>query len=163
MTHKLDETVHGIKTPGLNNFENYVLTHNRFITYLVLIFSDLNETQLYKMPYRDSPHHEVEIILSFNHLILFKPNEHTEDYHTRKPNDENCLIEIGDRKYFYVGEKIITFETNDIIVKRSLDLGFNIIEFPYAYVERSIYFMLHQEYILIQEYGTSTIKTSMSI
>ena len=45
------------KTPGLNNPETYVLTDNRFITYLVLIFSDLNKAQIYKMPYRDSPHH----------------------------------------------------------------------------------------------------------
>ena len=29
-----------LKTPGLNNPETYILTHNRFNTYIVLIFSD---------------------------------------------------------------------------------------------------------------------------
>ena len=29
-----------IKTPGLNNLETYVLTHNGFNTHMVLIFSD---------------------------------------------------------------------------------------------------------------------------
>ena len=42
------------KTPGLNNPETYVLTHNRFNTYMVLIFTDLKKAQVYKIPYRDS-------------------------------------------------------------------------------------------------------------
>ena len=86
-----------IKTPGLNNPETYVLTHNRFNTYLVLIFTDLNKTQLYKMPYRDSPHHEIEILTSFDYLHLFRPNEHTEDYHIRKPNNGNFSFKIEDK------------------------------------------------------------------
>ena len=61
------------------------------------------------------------------------------------------------KKYIYVGEKIITFQTNDI-VKYSLDLGFNDIKFPYAYGEENIYFMLRQKCIPIQEYETSTPK-----
>ena len=32
------------KTVGLNNPETYVLTHNRFNTYIVLIFSDLKKS-----------------------------------------------------------------------------------------------------------------------
>ena len=89
---------------GLNNPEAYVLTDNRFNTYIVLIFSDLNKAQIYKMPYRNSQHHEIEILMSFDYLNVFKPNEHTEDYHTRKPNDENFLFEVGDKKYIYVGK-----------------------------------------------------------
>ena len=50
------------------------------------------------MPYRDSPHHEIEILMSFKYLYLFKPNEHKEDYNNRGPNDKNFLFEIGDRK-----------------------------------------------------------------
>ena len=50
---KLEETVHNIKTAGLKNPESYVLTHNRFKTYMVLIFSDINKAQIYKIPYRD--------------------------------------------------------------------------------------------------------------
>ena len=75
MIYKLEETVHD-KTPGLNNPETCVLTHNLFNTYLLLIFTDLNEAKIYKMPYRDSPHHEIELLMSFNCLNLFKPHEH---------------------------------------------------------------------------------------
>ena len=32
------------KTPGLNNPETYVLTHNRFNLYIVLIFTDLKKS-----------------------------------------------------------------------------------------------------------------------
>ena len=142
MVDKIEETVHD-KTPGVNNPEAYVLTHNRFSTYLVLILSDLNKAQIYKIPFRDSTHHEIETLMSLDFLNVFKPNEHTEDHHIRKPNDENFLFEIGDKKYIYVGEKVITFDTNDILVKYSLDLGFNDIKFPYAYGENNIYFMLH--------------------
>ena len=83
MNDKLEETVLKIKTPGLNNTETYVLTDNRFNTYMVLIFSDLNKAQIYKTPNRNSQHQEIEIIMSFNYVNVFKPNEHTEDYHTR--------------------------------------------------------------------------------
>ena len=110
------------------------------------------------MPNRNSPHQEIETVISSEYLNLFKPNEHTEDYHNRKPNDENFLFEIGDKKYIYVGEKVITFETNDIIVKYSSKLGFSEIKYPYAYGEENIYFMLHQKYIPIQEYENSTEK-----
>ena len=48
-----------IKTPGLNNPETHVLTHNRFNTYMVLNFTDLKKAQIYKMLYRDSPHQEI--------------------------------------------------------------------------------------------------------
>ena len=157
MFDKMEETVHD-KTPGLNNPETYVLTHNRINTFFVLIFSELNKTQIYKMLYRDSPHHEIEIVMSFNYLNLFKPNEHTENYHIRKPNDETFLFEIGDNKYFYLGEKVITFETKNKIVKKSSELGLNDIKYPFAYGEENIYFMLHQKHIPIQEYKNSTEK-----
>ena len=41
MNEKLEETVDDIQTPGLNNPENYVLTHNRSNTYMVQILNDL--------------------------------------------------------------------------------------------------------------------------
>ena len=37
-----------LKTPGLNNPETYVLTHNRFNTYIVLIFTDLKKPRFIK-------------------------------------------------------------------------------------------------------------------
>ena len=116
----------------MNNLETYVLTHNRFNTYLVFNFSDLNKAQIYKMPYRESPHHEIEIVISFNSLNVFQPNEHTNDYHIKKPNSENFLFEIEDKNFFYVGEKVIFFETSDTILNYSSELGFNDIKFPYA-------------------------------
>ena len=163
MSDKLEETIDDIKTSVLNNPETYVLTHNRFNTYLVLISSDLNKMQIYKMLYRDSSHGENEIIMSFNCLYLFKPNGHKEDYHNRKSSDEKFLLEIEDKKYVYVGDKVHSFETNDTIITFSSELGFNDIKFPYAYGEENIYFMLHQNYILILEYETSLLKTSRSI
>ena len=87
MIYKSEKTIHGNqvetcfgKSPGLSNPGIYVLTHDRFNTYLVLIFSDSNKAQFYKIPCRDSPHHEIERLMSCKHLNLFKPNEHTEDY-----------------------------------------------------------------------------------
>ena len=73
---------------------------------------------------------------------------------------ENHLIEIEDKKYIYVGQKVVTLETNDIIVEYSLDLGFNEIEIPNAYGENNNYFMLHRKFIPIQEYKTSTEKNA---
>ena len=147
-----------LKTPGLNNPETYVLTHNRFNTYIVLIFTDLKEAQIYKMPHRDSSHHEIEIIMSFNYVYLFRPNEHTEDYHIRKPNDKNFLFEIGDKNYLYVGEKLLAFETDDKIEKYSSEHGNNDVKYTYAYGKENIYFMLEQKYIPIQEYENSSVK-----
>ena len=63
-----------IETTGFNSPGTYVLTHNRFNDYLVLIFCDLKKSQIYKMPYRDSPHHEIEIPMSFDYLHLFGPD-----------------------------------------------------------------------------------------
>ena len=45
MVDRIEEKVHA-KTPRLNNPETYMLTHNRFNTYLVLIFSDLNTAKV---------------------------------------------------------------------------------------------------------------------
>ena len=42
--------------------------------------------------------------MSFDYLHLCRPNELSEDYQSRKPNDENFLFKIEDKKYIYVGE-----------------------------------------------------------
>ena len=68
------------KTTEMNNPETDVLPHSRFITYLVLIFSDLNKAQIYKMPYKDISHNEIGIVTSFDYSCLFKQNVHKEDY-----------------------------------------------------------------------------------
>ena len=142
---------------GLNNPETYVLTHNRFNTYMVLLYSDLNKAQIYKMRYRESPHQEIEILMSFDYLNVFEPNEHTEDNHIRQPNDEKFLFKIEDKNCIHLGEKLFSFETNDEILKHNSERGFNDIKLPYAYDEENIYFMLHQKYIPLQEYESSTM------
>ena len=110
---------------------------------MVLIFKDLNKAQIYKMPYRNSPHIEIEILLSFDYLNLIRPNEDVEGYHIRKPHEANFLFEIEDKKYIHEGKKVITFETNDTIVNRSSELGCNDIKYPFAYGQENIYLILH--------------------
>ena len=138
------------KTPGLNKPETYVLTHNSFNTYMVLIFSDSKKAQIYKIPYRNSPHQEIEIVMSFDYLHVIGPDENNKD--------GNFLFEIEDKKYIHVGEKLFSFETNDEIEKSFLEHGFNDVKFPFAYGKENIYFMLHQKCIPIQEYENSTMK-----
>ena len=93
------------KTLELNNPETYVLAHNSFNTYLVSICSDLRKSQIYKKPFRVSSHDEIDILMSFFHLKVFKPIEHIQDYHSRKTDNEYFLFEIEDKIYIYVGEK----------------------------------------------------------
>ena len=93
-----------------NDPEIYVLTDNRFNNYMVLTFTDLNKAQIYKIPYRDSPHHEIEILMSFDYLQLFRPNEHIRD-----PNNENFLFKIEDKKIFM-------WEKNYLVLKQLMKL-----------------------------------------
>ena len=79
MTKKKERTVYDKKSPGLNNRETFVVTLKRFNTYLVLIVSDLNKAQIYELLYRESPYHEIEKLMRFKYLKLFKPKELTED------------------------------------------------------------------------------------
>ena len=50
-------------------------------------------------------------------------------------------------KNVYVGDKVFSFETKDIKVKFSLDLGFHDNKYSFSYGEENIYFMLHQKKI----------------
>ena len=138
------------KTPGLNNPETYVLTHNRFNTNLVLIFTDLKNSQIYKKPYRNSPHQEIEIVMSFDYLHVFGPDEYNKD--------GIFLFEIEDKKYVHVGENVFISETNDAIKDYFSEHGNNDVKYTYAYGKENIYFMLHQKYIPLQEYENSIVK-----
>ena len=141
--------------------KTYVLKHNRLITYLVLIFSDLNKAQIFKMLYRDSAHHEIVKVMSLKYLELLKPDELTEDYHNRGPNYKNFVIEIEDIKYIYVGESLVNFQTSDKIVENFPKEGFNDINYPNVYSKGIIYFMLHRIYIPIEEYKISAQKNDI--
>ena len=124
---------------------------------MVLILTDLKKAQIYKIPYRNSPHHEIEILMRFEYLHLLRLNERSEDYHIRKPKDESFLLKILVKKYCHVGEKLFNFETDDEIVKYSSGHGFNDVKFPFAHGKENIYFMLHQKDIPLQEYENSTV------
>ena len=87
------------------------------------------------MPCRDSPHHEIEIVMSFIFMNLFKPNEHKEV--CRKGNEN--FFEIEDKIYNYVGDKVVAFKTSDEIVKSSWEFGFNDIKYAFAYSEENIF------------------------
>ena len=87
-----------LKTPGLNNPETYVLSHNRFNTFMLLIFTDLKKAQIYKMPYRNSLHQEIEVVMSFDYLHVFGPDENNKD--------GNFLFEIENKKYVHVGDRL---------------------------------------------------------
>ena len=89
---------------------------------------------------------------------MFRPNQHTEDYYIRKPNNENFLFKIGDKKYLHVGEKLFSFETDDEIVKCSLEHGYNDVKFPFPCGKENIFFMSHQKNIPLQAYENSTMK-----
>ena len=139
-----------LKTSGINNPETYVLTYNRFNTYMVLIFTDLKKAQIYKIPYRNSPYQEIEIVMSFDYLHLFGPDENNKD--------GNFLFEIEKRKYVHVGENLFSFETNDEIDGYTIEHGFNDVKYPFAHGKENIYFMLHQKFIPIQKYENSKMK-----
>ena len=93
-----------------------MLTHNRINSNLVLLFSNLNKSQISKMPYRHSSHDENELVMSSSYLNLLKPNEYTEDYRNRKPNGESFLFKIEEKNYIYIADNVVSFETNDELI-----------------------------------------------
>ena len=136
----------------MNNPETFVVTHNRFIIFLIIIFIDINEAQIYGKPLRDIPHHEIETFMTLNYPNLFGPIEHTEDLYNRGPNDKNFPIEIEDKKYIFVGEKVFSFKTTDKIVECSSNDGLNDVKYTYAHGIENIYFMLYRKHIHFEEY-----------
>ena len=143
------------KTPGLINPETHALTHNRFNTYMVLIFTDLKKAQIYKMQYRKSPHQEIEIVKKFHYQHLFKPFGLDERTRPRRENIENFLFKIEDKKYIYVGDEVFTFETVDDIDEYFSEFGFNDVKYPFALSNENIYYMLSQKNITIEEFDNS--------
>ena len=49
------------------------------------------------MPYRHSPHHEIEMLMSFDYLHVFGPDENNQD--------ESFLFEIENKKFIHMAEK----------------------------------------------------------
>ena len=82
---------------------------------------------IYKIPYRNSPHQENQILMSFDYMHLF-----------RLKKDEKFLFEIEAKKYIHVGEKAFSFETNDEFVNYSSAHEFNDVKFPFAHGKENI-------------------------
>ena len=141
-----------------NNPEIYLISHNRFIDYLVLIFVDRKNAQIYTFPNRVDEHDIIKLIIYFQYKRLFRPNKHLERYHIGTPKHENFLFKLGDKKYLHVGESIFTFTTDSNIIKYGFYYGFNDIKFPYAYDQTNIYYMLEKKYEPLEKYKKSTIK-----
>ena len=146
------------KTPGLNNPETHVITYNRFNTYMVLIFTDLKKAQIYKMPYRNSHHQEIEIVTKFDNQHLFKPFDLDKKTHARIVTGENFLFKIEDKKYIYAGDKVFTFETVDNIEEYFSETGHNDVKYTFALGNENIYYMLYQKYITIEECDNSKMR-----
>ena len=96
--------------------------------------------------------------MSFNYLILFTPNEHTEKYSNRGQNDKNFLFEIEDRKNVYVVEKLFGFETTDKIVEYSSNDGLNDVKYSYAHGIENMTVRFFRKFIPFEEYKNSTQK-----
>ena len=88
--------------------------------------------------------------MSFDYLHVFGPDKNNKD--------GDFLFEIGHNIYIHVGENLFSFETNDEIKDYFSEHGNNDVKYSFAYGQENIYFMLHQKYIPIQEYGNSTVK-----
>ena len=136
----------------MNNPETYLLSHNRFIDYLVLIFAAKKKTQIYSFPNRSDEYDIIKLTIDFQYKRLFKPNKHLHRYYIGTPKDENFLFKIGDKKYLYVRESVFTFTTNSNIIKYGFNYGFSDIKFPYAYDQTNIYYMLDEKYEPINQY-----------
>ena len=131
------------KTLGLNNPETHVLTHNRFNTFMVLIFTDLKKAQIYEMPYRDSPHQEIELVTKFDYQQLIKPFHLDKKTHARIVINENFLFKIGDKKYFYVGDQVFTFKTIDDNEEYFSETGLNDVKYRFALSKENIYYLFY--------------------
>ena len=145
------------KTPGSNNPETHVLTHNRYNTYVVLIFTDLKKAQIYKMPYRNSPHQEIEIVTKFDYQHLFRPFGLDEGTHARREANENFLFKIEDEKYIHVGDIVYSFETIDDIDEYFSETGHKDVKYPFGLSNKNIYLMLDQKYFTTEEFENSEI------
>ena len=102
------------------------------------------------MPYRNSPHQEIEKVMSFDYLHVFGPDKDNKD--------GNFLFKIEDKKFVHVGENVFSYETNDEFVDYFSEYGNNDVKYPVAYGTENIYFMLHRKYIPVQEYMNSSVE-----
>ena len=142
----------------LNNPETYLLSNNRFIDYLVLIFVKKSKAQIYTFPNRVDENDTIRLIIEFDYKRLFRPNKHLERYHVTEPKDESFLFKLNEKLYLHVGETIFTFKTTSNIVKYGLQYGYNDIKYRFAYGQTNIYYMQEKKYEPINQYKKSSYK-----
>ena len=122
---------------------------------MVLNFTDLKKDQIYKMPYRNSNHQEIDIVTKIDYQHLFKPFGLDEKTHARGETNENFLFKIEDKKYIYFGEKIFTFKTIDDIDEYFSETGLNDVKYPFPLSKENTYYLLYQKYITTEEFDNS--------
>ena len=146
----------------LNNPETYLLSNNRFIDYLVLIFVKKKKAQIYTFPNRVDEYDIIKLIIEFDYKRLFRPNKHLERYHVTEPKGESFLFKLDEKLYLHVGESIFTFKTTSNIVKYGLQYGYNDIKYRFAYDQTNIYYMQEKKYEPIIQYKKSSYKDEYS-
>ena len=110
---------------------------------MVSIFTDLKKAQLYKMPYRNSPHQEIEMVTKIDYQHLFKPFDLVKKTHARIVNDENFLFKIEDKKYFFLLEKMY-------IILKQLMILMNVFQKPVIMMLNILLLSLKKIYITWQ-------------
>ena len=110
-----------LKTPiSSNNPEIDLLSNNRFIDYLVLIFAKKKKAQIYTFPNRADEYDTIRLIIEFDYKRLFRAIKHLERYYVLNPKDQSFLFKLDEKLYLHVGESIFTFKTTSNIVKYGL-------------------------------------------
>ena len=107
------------------------------------------------MPYRDSPPHEIEMVIKFDYQHLYKPFDLDKKIHARIVTDEIFLFKIEDKDYIFVGENVYKFETIDDIDEYFSETGNNDVKYPFALSKENIYYRAHQKYNTNEEFENS--------
>lgn len=63
----------------------------------------------------------------------------------------SILLQLRDNKYVYVGSNVYKFKTGDIITEYYSAVGNNDVPYPIAIGEEAAYFMLDQDYVLLEK------------
>ena len=145
-----------------NNPEIDLLSNNRFIDYLVLIFAKKKKAQTYTFPNRADEYDTIRLIIEFDYKRLFRANKHLERYYVLNPKDQSFLFKLDEKLYLHVGESIFTFRTTSNIVKYGLQYGYNDIKYRFAYDQTNIYYMQEKKYEPINQYKKSSYKDEYS-